>query len=62
MILKNISGNRMLQKLTPLIVLAMFAIGAYFMIQGMKNATDLAKPKKAKTIKETESHSGAAQI
>jgi len=39
----------MFQKLAPLIVLAMFAIGAYFMVQGMKNATDMAKPKKAKT-------------
>ena len=37
----------MFQKLAPLIVLAMFAIGAYFMVQGMKNATDMAKPKKS---------------
>jgi uncharacterized protein (UPF0333 family) len=42
----------MFQKLAPLIILAMFAVGAYFMVQGMKNATDMAKPKKAKaTIK-----------
>jgi len=43
-----------LQKLTPLIVLAMFAIGAYFMIEGMKSATNMAKPKapsKPKTTK-----------
>ena len=36
----------MFQKLTPLIVLAMFAIGAYFMMQGMHNATQMAKGKK----------------
>ena len=41
----------MLQKLTPLIVLAMFAVGAYFMIQGMKNATEMAKPKEVKETK-----------
>jgi len=35
----------MFQKLAPLVVLAMFAIGAYFMIQGMQNATNMAKPK-----------------
>jgi hypothetical protein len=32
----------MFQKFTPLIVLAMFAIGAYFMIQGMHEATAMA--------------------
>jgi len=37
----------MFQKLAPLIVLAMFAVGAYFMVQGMKNATSMATPKKA---------------
>jgi len=31
----------MLQKYTPLIILALFAIGAYFMIQGMEHATSL---------------------
>jgi len=31
----------MLQKYAPLIILALFAIGAYFMIQGMENATSL---------------------
>ncbi len=36
----------MFQKLAPLIVLAMFAIGAYFMVQGMHNATNMAKSKK----------------
>ena len=36
----------MLEKLTPLIVLAMFAIGAYFMVDAMQNATDMAKGKK----------------
>ena len=38
----------MFQKLAPLIVLAMFAVGAYFMVQGMKNATEMADPTKAK--------------
>jgi len=32
----------MLEKLTPLIVLAMFAIGAYFMVEAMQNASNLA--------------------
>jgi len=36
----------MFQKLAPLLVLAMFAVGAYFMVQGMQNATDMAKSKK----------------
>ena len=36
----------MFKKFTPLIVLAMFAIGAYFMIQGMQNATNMTKVKK----------------
>ena len=36
----------MFQKLAPLIVLAMFAIGAYFMIEGMHSATQMAKGKK----------------
>lgn len=35
----------MFQKFAPLIVLAMFAVGAYLMIQGMKNATNMAQPK-----------------
>jgi len=36
----------MLQKLTPLIVLFLFAIGAYFMIQGMHHAVNMTKSKK----------------
>ena len=36
----------MLKKLTPLIVLALFAIGAYFMMQGMDNAVEMTKAKK----------------
>jgi len=36
----------MLKKLTPLIVLAMFALGAYFMVKGMDNAIALSKPQK----------------
>jgi len=39
----------MLKKFTPLIVLAMFAIGTYFMVQGMKNATNMAMDKKETT-------------
>ena len=49
MILKKFQGLIMFQKLTPLIVLAMFAVGAYFMVQGMKNATEMADPKKVKS-------------
>jgi len=44
----------MFQKLAPLIVLAMFAAGAYFMIKGMHHATHLADPKKGKKLKVTE--------
>jgi hypothetical protein len=32
----------------------MFATGAYFMIKGMHNATELADPKKGKKVKVTE--------
>jgi len=35
----------MFQKIAPLIVLVMFAAGAYFMMQGMHNATHMAKSK-----------------
>ncbi len=38
----------MFQKLAPLIVLVLFAIGVYFMIQGMKGAMDMAEPGKTK--------------
>ncbi len=33
----------MLQKYAPLIILAIFAIGVYFMIEGMDNALELGK-------------------
>jgi|AGBJ01.1.fsa_nt_gi hypothetical protein len=36
----------MLKKLTPLIILALFALGAYFMMKGMDQAVSLAKPQK----------------
>jgi hypothetical protein len=36
----------MLKKLTPLLVLALFAIGAYYMMQGMDNAVNMSKTKK----------------
>jgi len=32
----------MFQKYAPLIILVLFAIGAYFMIQGMQEATSMA--------------------
>ena len=38
----------MFQKLAPLIILALFVVGAYFMIGGMKNAMDMADHKKVK--------------
>ncbi len=36
----------MLKKLTPLIVLTLFAAGAYLMIKGMDNAVLMTKPDK----------------
>ena len=36
----------MLKKLTPLIVLVLFAVGGYFMMKGMDNAVHMTKPKK----------------
>jgi hypothetical protein len=39
----------MFQKIAPLIILAMFAVGAYFMIQGMHSATQMAKSKEPST-------------
>lgn len=45
----------MFQKFAPLIILAMFSLGAYFMIQGMHHATHhLASPQKGKALKITE--------
>ncbi len=41
----------MFQKFTPLIILALFAAGAYFMVKGMHHATKLSDPKQAKKIK-----------
>ena len=35
----------MFQRLTPLIILVIFAIGAYFMISGMQNAINMTQPK-----------------
>jgi hypothetical protein len=34
----------MFQKIAPLIILAMFAIGAFFMIQGMDRASKMSSP------------------
>ena len=36
----------MLQKFTPLIILALFATGMYLMMQGMDNAVEMTKVKK----------------
>jgi len=36
----------MFQKLAPLLILALFAVGVYFMIEGMNNAVQMGKPKK----------------
>lgn len=36
----------MFQKLAPLIVLAMFLTGMYFMIEGMNNAVEITTAKK----------------
>ena len=46
MIIKNLKERTMFQKLAPLIVLVLFATGMYFMMQGMDNAVEMAKPKK----------------
>jgi len=35
----------MFQKYAPLIILAMFAIATYFMVNGMHNASKMAKEK-----------------
>ena len=42
----------MFQKLAPLIVLALFVTGMYFMIQGMDNAVEMTKTKKEINKKE----------
>lgn len=41
----------MFKKLTPLIVLGMFVLAAYFILQGMNHAIDLSKPQKVETKK-----------
>ena len=42
----------MFQKLAPLIVLVLFAVGVYFMLQGMQGAMDMADPEKIKAKEE----------
>jgi len=42
----------MFQKFAPLLVLALFAAGVYFMIGGMKNAMDMADHQKVKAKQE----------
>ena len=51
-ILKNNQGNSMFQKIAPLLVLAFFAIGVYFMLQGMQGAMDMADHEKVKAKEE----------
>ena len=46
----------MFQKLAPLIVLALFAVGVYFMLQGMQGAMDMADPEKMKAKEEIKSN------
>ena len=41
----------MLKKLTPLIVLALFAIGAYLMKTGMDNAVKMSTPQQVEKKK-----------
>jgi len=41
----------MLKKIAPLLILALFAIGAFFMIKGMQNAVDLSDHTKVKAKK-----------
>jgi len=41
-----LKGQNMLKKLTPLFVLALFALGAYLMMKGMDNAVEMTKTKK----------------
>jgi len=43
----------MFQKIAPLIVLALFAVGVYFMLQGMQGAMDMADHEKIKAKEET---------
>ncbi len=41
----------MFQKLTPLLVLALFVAGMYFMIKGMDNAVEITTPGNKSEIK-----------
>jgi len=41
----------MFQKLTPLILLALFVTGMYFMINGMNNAVEITTPGNKTEIK-----------
>jgi len=41
----------MFQKITPLLVLALFVTGMYFMIKGMDNAVEMTTPGKKSEIK-----------
>ena len=45
----------MFQKLAPLIVLGLFAAGMYFMLKGMDDAVELAKPTAKSTPVESNS-------
>lgn len=52
-VFKNDQGIIMFQKIAPLLVLALFAVGVYFMLQGMQGAMDMADPEKTKVKEET---------
>jgi len=41
----------MFQKITPLLILALFITGMYFMIQGMDNAVEITKPDHKSEVK-----------
>jgi len=41
----------MFKKLTPLIVLGLFVIAVYFILQGMNHAISLSKPQKVEVKK-----------
>lgn len=50
----NSLGKKMLKKFTPLVILILFAIALYLMIQGMNNAINITDHKKVKAKKEAQ--------
>ncbi len=43
----------MLKKIAPLIILVLFIIGSYFIIQGLNKATDMTRPQTTSQKKES---------